>query len=120
MKTLNEEKNKLVSVIITSYGGSNTLCRAIDSILEQTCQCFEVIVVDDNDPNTNQRFRTSNMMKKYINDNRVKYIKHKHNINGSAARNTGINSAKGAYITFLDDDDYLYPDRLELAVKVLE
>lgn len=109
-----------ISVVITSYCGSDNLARAIDSVLNQTYKNFEIIVVDDNDPKSLDRQKTETVMKQYISDKRINYIKHPKNMNGSAARNTGINAAEGVYIQLLDDDDYFFPKKFELSVRALE
>lgn len=110
--------NILVSVIIPTYKGQNQLSRAIDSVLEQTYSTLEVIIVDDNNPDTDERKHTENIVSKY-NDSRIKYIKHKKNSNGASARNTGINASKGEYITFLDDDDFMFPERIKKMLNYL-
>ena len=110
----------IVSVIIPTYKGSRALDRAIDSVLQQSFREIEIIVVDDNDPLSSDRKNTEKLMKRYVEDKRVCYIKHKQNLNGSAARNTGIAVAKGDYIALLDDDDYYLPDRIEKSVAYLE
>lgn len=112
--------NEKVSVIITTYGADEMLVRAIDSVLNQTYSNLEVIVVDDNNPDTNTRTKTEQMMAQYIGNHRVIYLKHEKNKNGAAARNTGIAKAVGAYIAFLDDDDFYLPNRISSAVEILE
>lgn len=110
----------LISVIITTYKKAEFLHRAIDSVLNQNYKNIEVIVVDDNDSETIYRKNTEQLMEKYKDDKRIKYIKHEQNKNGAAARNTGINNASGEYISFLDDDDvYLY-NRISKLVKEME
>ncbi|MDD7381793.1 MAG: glycosyltransferase family 2 protein [Bacillales bacterium] len=104
--------NDLVSIIIPTYKRSDNLIIAIDSVLLQSYKNIEVIVVDDNDPNTEYRKITEKKMLKYKKDSRVKYIKHKLNKNGAAARNTGIRNSKGLYIGFLDDDDYFERNKI--------
>lgn len=109
----------IVSVIIPTYKRADSLPRAIDSVLQQTYSNVEVIVVDDNDPNTEWRKATSNFMERYATDSRVKYIKHKCNKNGSAARNTGTAVANGEYLCFLDDDDYYLSSKIEAQVSYM-
>lgn len=109
----------LISLIITTYGADPSLLRAIQSVLNQTYKQFEIIVVDDNDQNTEQRYKTAQMMSAFRGQRNIKYIQHPENRNGSAARNTGISYAEGKYISFLDDDDILLPTRFEQAVKVM-
>lgn len=108
-----------VSVIIPTYKSGETLIRAVDSVLEQTYKNIEVVVVDDNSPGTQYRLKTEQLMDKYSSDNRVIYIKHKENRNGSAARNTAFSYSSGDYIAFLDDDDYYLPNKLSNQVDFL-
>lgn len=110
----------MVTVIITTYKRADLLERAISSVLNQTYKDFELIVVDDNDENTEYRKDVMKKMEKYKDNPKVTYIKHKKNKNGAAARNTGIKSAKGEYIAFLDDDDYFFKDRLKKLVDTLD
>lgn len=114
------KKNQLVSVIIPTYGGSNSLKNAIDSVLEQSYENIEIIVVDDNQSNSQARKNTETIMRPYLKNNRVKYIKHSVNKNGSAARNTGFQYSKGKYVAFLDDDDICLKNKIELQIKALE
>lgn len=112
---------KKVSIIIPTYRRSKYLKRAINSILSQNYNNLEIIVVDDNNPNTEDRKNNQKLMqsfKKY--GSKVKFIAHDHNKNGAAARNTGISIAKGEYITFLDDDDIFLPNRIEKCTEYLE
>lgn len=110
----------LVSIIIPTYGGDDTIIRAVKSVLNQTYKNIEVIVVDDNNPDTEARRKTQTYMDFFDNEDRVKYIKHEKNKNGAAARNTGVNAAKGYYICLLDDDDIFYPKKIEKQVMYLE
>lgn len=112
--------NKLVSVIIPTYKRPETLTRSIDSVLAQTYKNVEVIVADDNGIGTEYGLKTAEVMSKYANDGRVKYVQHENNINGSAARNTGFRASKGDYIMFLDDDDEFMPEKVESQLTRLE
>ena len=93
------DDNDLVSVIITTYCGSDNIARSIKSVLNQTYQNFEIIVVDDNDPNSKSRIDTEKIIEGFKSD-KIIYIKHPQNFNGSVARNTGISVAKGRFIQF--------------------
>ena len=115
----NKENERMVSIIIPTYGGSNSLSRAIDSALNQTYKNIEIIVVDDNPPKSVGREKTEKLMKQYSNEVRVKYVKHKENKNGSAARNTGVSNSNGYYISFLDDDDYFFKSKTEKQINLL-
>jgi glycosyltransferase involved in cell wall biosynthesis len=109
----------LVSVVIPTYARSQYICRAINSVLNQTYQNIEIIVVDDNGENTDNQLATCKMLKPYIEKQQIRYIAHKTNQNGSAARNTGIFNAKGEYICLLDDDDEFFPEKIEKQVHAL-
>lgn len=111
----------VISVIIPSYGTPDRLERTVGSVLEQTFRDLEVIVVDDNNPDTDARKETEAVMEKLIaSDSRVRYVKHEHNKNGSAARNTGIRAAQGEYVSLLDSDDEYTPTRLEKCLEALQ
>lgn len=110
----------LVSIIIPTYGGGEFINRAVDSVLSQTYQDIEVIVVDDNGLGTENQIITSKRMVKYENNKNVKYICHDVNKNGSAARNTGFRNSRGDYIALLDDDDLYYPERIAKQLNFLK
>lgn len=109
-----------VSVIIPTYGGSDSLNRAIESVLSQRYENFNVIVVDDNNPGTIARKQTEETMTSFSEDNRVIYIKHDKNKNGAAARNTGVKSTDAKYLCLLDDDDIFLENRISHQVDFLE
>lgn len=109
----------VVSVIIPTYGMPFYLDRTISSVLNQTFADFEIFVVDDNNPDTEARKETKEIIYS-IKDERLHYLKHDKNLNGSAARNTGIAQASGKYLAFLDSDDEYMPERLEKCVSVME
>ena len=103
-----------VSVIIPTYNRAKLIGRAINSVLVQTFKDFEIIVVDDaSTDNTRQ-------VVKRIKDKRIILISHQENKGGSAARNTGIKTAIGEYIAFLDDDDEWIPTKLEKQIRFFE
>lgn len=108
-----------VSIIIPTYKRAERLDKAIDSVLNQTYDNIEVIVVDDNDPDTEYRKETEKFMQRYKDNSKVIYIKHEKNKNGAAARNTGIKAANGDFIGFLDDDDCFLPEKIEKQVNFL-
>lgn len=110
----------LVSIIMPTYQGTKNICMAIEGAIKQTYKAIEIIVVDDNGDGTVAQIKTEQMLGKYIQSGQITYIKHRKNINGSAARNTGMRAAKGKYISFLDDDDLLLPDKIEKQVKLFE
>jgi len=108
-----------VSVIIPTYGTPLFLNKAIESVLRQSLKNIEIIVVDDNDPNTEGRLETEKVMESFS-DERLHYIKHEKNLNGAVARNTGISHATGQYIAFLDSDDEYHLERLEKCKNIMD
>ncbi len=101
-----------ISVIIPTYNRKNTLPRAVESVLNQTYRPIEIIVVDDGSTDgTKEWFSEMYPLVHYI---------YQVNSGVSSARNTGINSARGAWIALLDSDDEWLPDKLELQVKLLQ
>lgn len=109
----------LISVIIPTYKNRGTLSRAIDSVLKQDYPYKEIIVVDDNDPISKYRIDTEKTVSEYNNINIIRYIKHPKNMNGAAARNTGIENSNGEIICFLDDDDFFLEGKLSLQINYL-
>lgn len=110
----------MISVIIPTYKNRGGLNESIDSVFAQTYSDFEIIVVDDNFPDSDNRKATEKIMSQYLNNKQVFYIKHIENRNGAAARNTGIKAAKGQYIAFLDDDDIFFPEKLSKQKEYLD
>lgn len=110
----------LVSVIIPTYKRPEYICEAIESVLHQTEIDIEIIVVDDNGLNTEEQLQNYKLLRKYIENQNIKYVPHKKNQNGSVARNTGIQNSKSDFIAFLDDDDYFEPNKIELQIKKIK
>ena len=77
--------------------------RAIDSVLAQTYNNLEVLVVDDNIPGDEYSKEVKKKIDRYKKDKRIKLIIQKQHINGAVARNMGIRNAKGEYVAFLDN-----------------
>ncbi len=101
--------NNLISVIVPVYNVEKYLKRCINSILGQTYNNFELILIDDGSPDN-----SGNICDEYVlKDSRVKVI-HKENTGVSDSRNIGIGQAKGEYLTFIDSDDYISSDMLEI------
>ncbi|WKA50174.1 glycosyltransferase family 2 protein [Planococcus liqunii] len=111
--------NVLVSIVIPTYGRPEKLKRSIESALSQTYPHIEVVVVDDNNPSTEARLETEQLMSQYTLNENVVYVKHNKNKNGAAARNTGVKNSRGTIISYLDDDDYYLPEKIEKDVYYL-
>ena len=108
----------LVSCVIPTYRRSDTLSRAIDSVLKQTYSNVEVLVVDDNEKDSPDSLNVSKLVQSYS-DYRVKLITQPKHINGAEARNAGIRASKGDYIAFLDDDDVWLPTKIERQMEAM-
>lgn len=102
-----------VSVIITTYKGSDNIENSILSVLNQTYKAIEIIVVDDNGKNSFEQITTEKKIKKYIDNKLITYVVHDINKNGSTARNTGVKFSTGKWISFLDDDDLYLEEKIE-------
>ena len=107
------EKMPKVSVIIPAYNAMSYLPQTLESVLNQTYQDFEVIIVDDGSTDN-----VEDWIKK-VTDSKVKYISQQ-NQGPAVARNTGITNSKGTYIAFLDADDLWHPQKLEKQVDILD
>ena len=96
------------SIIIPAYNLENYIAAALQSVLVQTFQDFEIIIVDDGSSD-----ETVSIIQSF-HDPRIRLVSQ---VNGgvSRARNAGMKKAVGAYIAFMDGDDYWYPEHLELA-----
>jgi glycosyltransferase involved in cell wall biosynthesis len=102
-----------VSIIIPAYNRLPMLKEAVDSVLNQDFEDFELIVVDDGSTD-----ETEAEIKRY--GGRVKLLQHPQNKGVSAARNTGILHAKGKYIAFLDSDDLWVKGKLKIQASFLD
>ncbi len=106
----------LVSVITPVYNGENTISETIESVLAQTFNDFEMIIVDDLSTDD-----TKKVVDKYAkNDKRINYYLLPKKGGASAARNYALSKAKGKYIAFLDGDDLWYPEKLEKQIKYMQ
>ena len=103
---------KLISVVVPVFNAEKYVNRCIDSILNQTYENLEVILV--NDGSVDGSVKICEKWQKL--DNRVKLITQE-NAGVSAARNTGIENATGDYIAFVDNDDWLRPEMFKNLVK---
>ena len=106
---------ELISVIVPVYNAEKYLFRCVDSILNQTYTNLEIILVDDGSPDN-----CSKMCDDFSErDVRVKVI-HKSNAGQGLARNDGLDIATGAYVTFVDSDDWISPEHVENLYNALK
>ena len=114
MKIKFQGKVPTVSVILPTHNRAKSILRAINSVLKQSFADLELIVVDDASGDN-----TSKLVER-IQDKRLLYIKHPKQCGASAARNTGINSARGEYIAFQDSDDEWVSTKLKKQLDVFD
>lgn len=101
--------DNLVSIITPIYNGEKYIKECIESVLNQSYKNIEMIIVDDGSTDNSKE-----IIEKYMKDNSlIKYIKCNENKGISAARNRGIENAKGRFIAFLDADDLFYKDKIK-------
>jgi glycosyltransferase involved in cell wall biosynthesis len=102
----------LISVVIPAHNAAPFVAEAVRSVLAQTFRDFELIVVDDGSSDG-----TGDVLKEFA--GRIEYI-HQANRGASAARNAGIQAAKGRYVCFLDADDSWHADKLEQQIRFMQ
>ena len=108
--------NDLVSIITPSYKSERFISQTIESVLAQTYQNWEMIIVDDVSPDDSNEIIEEYCKK----DSRIKLIKLEINSGPAVARNTGIELAEGKYIAFLDSDDIWLPKKLEKQIQFMK
>jgi len=114
---MNDRKlSPLVTAVVRTYNRAVLVGRAIDSVLGQSFEDFELIVLDDcssdNTPEVVQAYEKR--------DARVRYIRHERNMGTGRGFNTANGAARGKYVAYLDDDDVWRPDKLEKQVSKFE
>lgn len=106
--------NDLVSVIMPSFNTGKYIKQSIESVMAQTYQNWELLIVDDcSNDNTDDIIAS-------ISDERVRYYKNEHNSGAAVSRNRALREAKGKWIAFLDSDDLWMPDKLEKQIAFME
>ena len=103
----------LVSIIMPSYNTSQYIAETIQSVIDQSYQNWELIIVDDCSTDN-----TDYVVSK-INDQRITFLKNKKNSGAAVSRNRALREAKGKWIAFLDSDDLWKPDKLEKQIQFM-
>lgn len=98
--------NPVFSIVVPTYNGAKTIGKTIEACLAQRFDDFELLIVDDGSQDDTKTAVSA------FNDARIQYL-YQDNAGPAAARNTGVDAAKGRYIAYLDADDSWYPDYLE-------
>lgn len=107
--------NDMVSIIMPSYNTAKYISETIESVLAQTYTNWELIIVDDCSKDS-----TDEMIKPFLNDSRIVYIKNDKNSGAAVSRNRALRKAKGKWIAFLDSDDLWFPEKLEKQIRFME
>ena len=109
-------ENELISIVVPIYNVENYLRQCLDSISEQTYKNFECILINDGSTDNSKQ-----IAEEYLTDSRFKLI-NQSNKGLSGARNTGISHIReeSTFISFVDSDDYIYPDFLETLIEHIE
>lgn len=114
-KIMENEKKPIISVICPCYNQEKYLSETIGSVINQSLVNWELIIVDDGSYD-----KTAQIAKDYAQkDSRIKYL-FQENVGPSAARNYGVRESQGKYLFFLDGDDKIAPDYLQLGVSYME
>lgn len=106
------------TIITPTYNRPTELTRAVESVLNQTYQDFQIIIINDSPDYNYQQFEN-----KYLNNQKIIYIKNKYNSGVNFSRNIALEKTKDLnsdYVLFLDDDDWLYTDALENINNILK
>ena len=107
-----------VSVVIPTYKRPKELKRAVSSVLSQDYDDLEVIIIDDNPPESETKAATEAAVASMRGP--IIHLKNEQSLGGGGARNRGIENARGEYIAFLDDDDEWLPGKLKPQVELLD
>lgn len=108
------EKGELISIIVPIYNSENYLRQCLDSIMGQTYKNFECLLINDASPD-----HSADICREYVSkDSRFRYFEQE-NGGVSSARNLGIECSKGQYITFINSDDWVESDHLEVLYRAL-
>lgn len=106
----------LVSIITPCYNCENFISKTIESVISQSYQNWEMLIIDD--CSTDASFAVAESYAK--NDKRIKVYKNKENQGAYFSRNFAINEAKGTYVAFLDSDDIWLPEKLQIQIDFMQ
>ena len=106
---------ELVSIIMPSYNTAKYIAETVQSVLAQTYQNWELIIVDDCSTDD-----TDEVVKPFLRDSRIRYLKNEKNSGAAVSRNRALREAKGKWIAFLDSDDLWMPEKLEKQIAFMK
>ena len=105
----------LVSIVMPSYNTAKYIAETVQSVLAQTYQNWELIIVDDCSTDD-----TDEVVKPFLSDSRIRYLKNEKNSGAAVSRNRALREAKGKWIAFLDSDDLWLPEKLEKQIAFMK
>lgn len=109
---MSENKPIKISVVIPTYNREKFIVQTLDSVFRQTYSHYEILVVDNCSTDD-----TEKVLMPLVRENKIRFIKHDRNYERARSRNTGMENATGDFLTFLDSDDFMYPDCLAEAAE---
>ncbi len=107
--------NELVSIIMPSFQTGSYIDSAIRSVLDQSYENWELIIVDD--ASTDE---TDRVVEGFLSDPRIRYFKNENNCGAALSRNRALREARGRWIAFLDSDDLWLPEKLEKQIAFMQ
>ena len=103
------------SVVIPTYNRADMILKTLETVFNQNYPHYEILVVDNCSTDG-----TEQVLQSLIAEGKIRFIKHDQNYERAKSRNTGMENAAGDFVTFLDSDDFMYPDNLRDAAQLIE
>ena len=110
------DSDELISIIMPAYNSDKYIAQAIDSVIQQTYQNWELIIIDDCSSDNTSGITEQKIEK----DSRIRLIKNEQNLGVSATRNKGVALSRGEWVAFLDSDDLWEKSKLEKQMKLAQ
>jgi glycosyltransferase involved in cell wall biosynthesis len=104
----------MISIVLATFNRAATLMRAVDSVLQQTVDDWELIIVDDGSTDESRALLDA------VEEPRIRVVRHEKNRGVTAAKNSGLGEIRGEWFTLLDSDDEMTPDALEVMLECAE
>ena len=108
-------KNPLFSIVIPTYNREDFILNTLESVFSQTYPHYEIVIVDNCSTDG-----TMKLLEPLAAEGKIRLIQHERNYERARSRNTGMDNARGDFLTFLDSDDFMYPDNLRDAAEFIE
>ena len=112
---MNDNSSVKFSIVIPTYNREDFIVKTLESVFSQTYKNYEVIVVDNCSTDN-----TVAVLQPLIEQEKIRFIQHEKNYERARSRNTGIENATGDFLTFLDSDDFMYPQNLADAADFIK